>query len=260
MEPAEAVSLDIPPTRSADTVELRPSGNAVGGWSRPNAIRKPSEYKYAFYAGLASAFWAGGVIAYVAGMYQSLAQVLDLPLYIQSLIFSSLFFPIAMVWMWAVVARRAEAMQLATEDITQIALKLTQPEESSAREITRVGRAVRREIDSLNKGLENALGRARSLESILDERTAAIERATQDATSRVDFIRNSLREERERLGELALSLHSEADMIAETVASRVQMVKSAADSAANDLKERPRLARQADRSLQGRGSRGFGRL
>lgn len=240
MEPAEAVSLDIPPTRGAEPIELRPheaSARSYNSLSKPSTLRKPDEFKYSFLAGIASAFWAGAVIAFVLGVYQSDVQrILDLPVYLHAGFVAALVFPIAMFWMWAVVARRSEAMQLVTEDISIIALKLTQPEESAAREVMRVGRAVRREVDSLNKGIENALGRVRSLESILDERTAAIERATQDATSRVDFIRNSLREERERLGELALSLHSEADMIAETVSSRVQMVKAAADSAANDLR------------------------
>jgi hypothetical protein len=240
MEPAEAVSLGIPPARSAEPVELRPSERSERKPSasalRSPVLRKPNDYKYVYIAVVASAFWAGCVIAFVTGLYQGFNNVFDRPVYEQGLVLGALVFPIAMFWMWAVVARRAEAMQLATEDVALIALKLTQPEEAAAREVTRVGRAVRREIDSLNKGLENAVGRARSLESILDERTAAIERATQDANSRVDLIRNSLREERERLGELALSLHSEADMIAETVASRVQMVKTAADGAAVDLR------------------------
>lgn len=239
MEPAEAVSLDIPPTRGGEPIELRPrETNARTSSSLGRAtLRRPDEFKYSFIAGIASAFWFGAVVAFVLGMYQSdIPRILDLPVYMHVGFVAAVGFPIAMLWMWAVVGRRAEAMQLIVEDVTTIALKLTQPEDSAAREVMRVGRAVRREVDSLNKGIENALGRVRSLESILDERTAAIERATQDATSRVDFIRNSLRDERERLGELALSLHSEADMIAETVSSRVQMVKAAADSAANDLR------------------------
>jgi hypothetical protein len=237
MEPAEAVSMKVAAARPAEAVALRPSEpSPPRNSARIPALRKFDGTSYTQIGAIASAFGIGIAIAFAYGLYNSFDAFLAAPGPEQAMLVTGTGFYVAMVWLCVIVAKRAAAMQLATEDVAQIALKLTQPEDAAAREVARVGRAVRREIDSLNKGLDNAVGRARSLESILDERTSAIERATQDATSRVDLIRNSLREERERLGELALSLHSEADMIAETVSSRVQMVKSAADAAAGDLR------------------------
>lgn len=184
----------------------------------------------------ASAFWMGAVGAFSWG-YFGPYELGRMALHWKLLIVAGMTIPPLLMWLAALIVRRAEALRITTEDLSLIAWRLTQPEDSAAREITRVGRAVRREIDALNTGLENALSRVRALEETMTERTAEIERTTAEVAERVDHVRYRLRDERERLSELSLSLRGEAERIGEVLSGRVALVRTAAEGAAEELRE-----------------------
>lgn len=201
--------------------------------ARP-AVRKARGTAF-YVAGTLSAFWLGASIAFVFG-YLGIEGVLSLALHWQVGLAAAIALPIALAWLAAIVTHRAQSLSLAAEDIALIARRLAEPEEQAAREITRIGRAVRREIDALNTGLEGALGRVRTLESLAAERLAEIEQSAAAIDEKSETIRSHLREEREQLSALALSLRAEADAIGETVRSRAAVIKTVADEAASDLR------------------------
>lgn len=238
MEPLEAANMDIPPPRRGDTVEFRsldaPGPSAAAPKRLPH-LRKPGNAAI-FVALTASAFWMGAVGAFSWG-YFGPYELGRMALHWKLLIVAGMTIPPLLMWLAALIVRRAEALRITTEDLSLIAWRLTQPEDSAAREITRVGRAVRREIDALNTGLENALSRVRALEETMTERTAEIERTTAEVAERVDHVRYRLRDERERLSELSLSLRGEAERIGEVLSGRVALVRTAAEGAAEELRE-----------------------
>lgn len=205
------------------------------GQPRPRpAVRRARGTAY-YVAGTLSAFWLGASIAFVFG-YLGIEGVLALALHWQVGLGAAIALPIALAWLAAIVTHRAQNLSLAAEDIALIARRLAEPEEQAAREITRIGRAVRREIDALNTGLEGALGRVRTLESLAAERLAEIEQSAAAIDEKSEIIRAHLREEREQLSALALSLRAEADAIGETVKTRAAAIKTVADEAASDLR------------------------
>ena len=252
MEPIEAANSGDAPPRGAEMYALHPEeAEPRARRPRPYAPRKPS--LIAIYLALtASAFWAGAAAAFIWG-YFGKDGLIALPLHWQALIAGAVSVPIVLVWLLAIVSRRAEALRLTGEELAAIAARLAEPEDAAAREIVRIGRAVRREIDALNAGLENALGRAHALETVVDERTSAIEKTSAEVAGRVDSVRDALREERERLGELAQNLKSEAAIIAEGVGQRVAAVRHLSHQAAEDLKH---VTAALDRQIEAFGHAG----
>ncbi len=170
-------------------------GDEYGEPARRYALRRPGKRPY-LAAAVVSAFWLGGAAAFVAG-YLGLDGLLalDWP-WLAGLAFA-VAFPIALTWFVALLARRSQGLQLASEDLLQIAARLIERDAAAGREIQRLGRAVRREIDALNTGLEGALIRVRTLESSIAERLASVEETARGLEERGDAIRTALREERE---------------------------------------------------------------
>ncbi|MCC6921051.1 MAG: hypothetical protein IT548_17785 [Alphaproteobacteria bacterium] len=223
-------AMHIPPheggTASPFSDEFSESGRRYG-------LRAPSKRPYVV-AGIVSAFWLGATIAFTLGYLGIEGLIaLDWP-WLAGLFFAAAF-PISLVWFSANLARRSLGLQFASEDLLQIAARLIEPEAASGREITRVGRAVRREIDALNAGLEAALVRVRTLESSIGDRLRSVEETARSLEDRGEAIRASLREERETLAAFAATLAADADRVGEMVRSRGAVLKQIAGEAANDL-------------------------
>lgn len=223
----QAFSYRSPPAYSA--------ASSLNGRRAQPPMRKPSPLSlYAAFG--ASGLWLGGVGAFIWGYYKP-SGLAELALHWQAALLAVWLLPVALIWLSALMARRAEALRLTTEDLGMIAWKLTQPEDTAAREVARVGRAVRHEIDAMNAGLENALGRVRTLESLLAERSSAVARVTEEVTRKVDVIRDGLQEERDRLAELVLAMHNEVEAMTESVSSRAGAVKQAVAEASRGFAE-----------------------
>ncbi|NWH08260.1 MAG: hypothetical protein HXY22_06380 [Alphaproteobacteria bacterium] len=239
-QPADHDAIALSEDRLTEALSYRaspayPAASSLNGRRAQPPMRKPSPLSL-YTAFGASGLWLGGVGAFIWGYYKP-TGLAELALHWQAALLAVWLLPVALIWLSALMARRAEALRLTTEDLGMIAWKLTQPEDTAAREVARVGRAVRHEIDAMNAGLENALGRVRTLESLLAERTSAVARITEDVTQKVDAIRDGLQEERDRLAELALAMHNEVEAMAESVSSRAGDVKRAVAEASRSFGE-----------------------
>ncbi len=210
----------------------RPPEDAAAPEPRRGAIRQPSARAY-WAAAVLSAFWIGAAFSFAFG-FLGVEGVLALPWPWLAGLIVAVAFPVVFAWMVATLARRSEALQLAVEDVTAIAARLTLPEEAAAREVARVGRAVRRELDAMNAGLETALGRVRALESSIADRLAAAQETARSLQDGGDAIRGALREERDRLAEFAAALDAEAQRIGEGVRARAQALSQIATATARE--------------------------
>ncbi len=196
-------------------------------------MRAPGKRPYVA-AAVVSAFWVGSAAAFAFG-WLGLEGVMGLAWpWLAGLIFVALF-PVTFVWFAAHLARRAQGLQLASEDLMQIAARLTEPEGHAGREITRLGRAVRREVDALNTGLEGALMRVRSLESAVSERLSAVEETARNLEERGDALRAALREERENLASVAHTLSADSDRMGEHLKQRATALRESARVTAAEM-------------------------
>lgn len=231
MDLKDVTSMHIP--SQTGQAQAAPFADEFPEPQRRYQLREPGGRPYLI-AGVVSLFWIGASIAFTFG-WLGVDGVLSLQWpWLAGLLFAAVF-PVSFVWFAAHLARRAQGLRYASEDLIQIAARLVEPESAAGREITRLGRAVRREIDALNTGLEGALLRVRSLEGSIAERLSAVEETARNLEERGDALRMALREERENLASVAHTLSADSDRMGEHLKQRATALKDVARATAAEM-------------------------
>ena len=156
------------------------------------------------YAAIASIVWAvvglalGGLTLWsnlAAGA--GLMQVVTRPEFFLTL--AAIVVPISIVWFLALLAWRAEELRLRSSTMTEVAVRLAEPDRLAEQSVASLGQAVRRQVSFMNDAVSRALGRAGELEALVHNEVAALERSYEENERKIRDLIGELCGEREAL-------------------------------------------------------------
>ena len=172
------------------------------------------------FAAILSAFWIGVWGAYLWG-YFGPQRLVVLDLQQMALFAGAMALPPLLFVSIAAAFGRAHKMGKTAEALQAAAENLYTVDENAARSAAQLGRAVRRELDALNTGLEGAFGRLRALEGVLENQVAALDEAGARAEVRGEAIAARMNHESQRLVAALDEVGAHAEVRGEEIAARL---------------------------------------
>lgn len=112
---------------------------------------------------------------------------------------ATIVLPIALFWFIAMLVWRAQELKLMSSAMTEVAIRLAEPDRMAEQQIASVGQAVRRQVNHMNEAVSRALGRAGELEALVHNEVASLERSYTQNESRIRGLLEELAGERNAL-------------------------------------------------------------
>lgn len=96
---------------------------------------------------------------------------------IMIIVAATIFLPIALFWFLALLAWRAQELKLMSSAMTEVAVRLAEPDRSAEQSAASLGQAVRRQVSFMNEAISRALGRAGELEGLVHNEVSSLEKS-----------------------------------------------------------------------------------
>lgn len=127
-----------------------------------------------------------------------------------ALVLVGLLLPIALFWFLALLAWRAQELKLMSSAMTEVAVRLAEPDRGAEQHVASLGQAVRRQVSFMNEAIGRALGRAGELEALVQNEVATLEKSYGENEHKIKGLIQELVGERH-------ALVSTTDKVAETL-------------------------------------------
>lgn len=160
--------------------------------------QRPAHTPFLF-ALVASVVWfvIGGIFAYgVISNAAASGGFLSAPALAAT---AAILVPIIIFWFLALLVWRAQELRLMASAMTEVAVRLAEPDRLAEQSVASVGQTIRRQVAAMNDAISRAIGRASELEAMVHSEVAALERSYGENELRVRGLINELATEREAL-------------------------------------------------------------
>ncbi|WP_244534537.1 apolipoprotein A1/A4/E domain-containing protein [Hyphomicrobium sp. CS1GBMeth3] len=123
---------------------------------------------------------------------------------------TAIIVPIAVLWALALLAWRSDELRLRSSTMTEVAIRLAEPDRMAEQSVASLGQAVRRQVSFMNDAISRALGRAGELEALVHNEVTALERSYEENERKIKSLIQELAGER-------TSLLSTSERVTETL-------------------------------------------
>ncbi|MGP0058617.1 MAG: hypothetical protein ACLPID_04945 [Beijerinckiaceae bacterium] len=200
--PDNAPLRDGTPERASPVVPSAPPANddrhSVGQILRSLNAR-PSRTPMVL-ATFVSAAWIVLVVLYAYANKVTLATASDLEARPDLVLYALLALgPVLFFFVMAMMARRAQEMRMTARSMTEVAMRLAEPESIATEQMVTLSQAVRREVVSMGDGIERALARAGELETMVRTEVSNLERSYSENERRIRALVDELSSERDAI-------------------------------------------------------------
>jgi len=208
--PTEPEAAEAPRRRTARRRAAGPSRNRIAANDDGPSIgglifalqQKPSNTPFKF-AAITSLIWAVLGIGFAAlsigsdPTATSWVALLTRPA--TFLTVAAIIVPIGLLWLMALLAWRTEELRLRSSTMTEVAIRLAEPDRLAEQNAASLGQAVRRQVGFMNDAVSRALGRAGELEAMVHNEVAVLERSYEENERKIRGLISELSGERHAL-------------------------------------------------------------
>ena len=107
--------------------------------------------------------------------------------------------PILFMFAFAALARRLGELRQSARAISQVAVRLAEPETMAGEHVANLSQAIRRELTSMGDGVERALARAAELETRVRSEVSTLERSYSDNERKIRLLIAEMADQRESI-------------------------------------------------------------
>ena len=252
--PAETEAPDALPRRrmarrrpagaSRNRIAANDDGPSIGGLIFA-LQQKPSNAPFKF-AAIASIIWAAIGTAFALVSIGTDAPVLGwLDLVTRPATFlaiAAIVVPVALLWLMALLAWRTEELRLRSSTMTEVAIRLAEPDRLAEQSAASLGQAVRRQVGFMNDAVSRALGRAGELEAMVHNEVSVLERSYEENERKIRGLISELSGERhalvntsDRVSESLIRLGSEIPTLIEKLSDQQVKLAKVIEGAGENL-------------------------
>ena len=174
--------------------------------------QKPSRQPFR-YATIASAIWAATTLAFFAfiiadqvskgaSLWQLFAQPTLLAMTALTLL------PPALFYFLAVLVWRAQELKLMSSAMTEVAVRLAEPDRHAEQQVTSLGQTVRKQLGFMTDAVNQAVSRAGELEAMVHSEVSTLERSFKENEERIRKVLGELASERTQLVSTSGDVHA----------------------------------------------------
>ena len=112
---------------------------------------------------------------------------------------ATIFVPVTLFWFLALLIWRAHELRLMSAAMTEVAVRLAEPDKLATQTVASLGQTIRRQVAAMNDAISRALGRAGELEALVHNEVATLERSYSENELRIKGLIDGLANERDAL-------------------------------------------------------------
>lgn len=188
--------------------------------------QKPSQQPFKI-AAIASAVWffiggffAWGMLAPELAKSASFAEMLTRPAILVTL--ATVFLPIAVFGFLAWLLYQAQDLRLRSSAMTEVAIRLAEPDRSAEQAVASLGQSVRKQLNFMNDAVSRAIDRAGELESMVHNEVSNLDRSFSDNEERIQRLIQQLANERNQLTSTSDQVHTTLRSMGEEVPALIE--------------------------------------